>query len=60
MSNISDKITRQMHSPVYGGIERLRYFADYGYGFYGLFKALFEGNPKKAFDTLDFASEIKL
>lgn len=44
--SISDPVSKrvQKSGPVYRRLEELRYYADYGHGFLGLFSALFEGN----------------
>lgn len=46
MSIVSDSVSNKLHrGPVnHDDVIELRYFADYGHGFLGLFKALFEGN----------------
>lgn len=44
--SISDPISKRVQKsvPSYRMLEELRYYADYGHGFLGLFSALFEGN----------------
>lgn len=46
MSFISDSVSQKLHRSLvrHDDVVELRYFADYGHGFLGLFKALFEGN----------------
>jgi hypothetical protein len=46
MSSISDEVSKRLHRSgkiPHNEVVELRYFADYGHGFLGLFKALFEG-----------------
>lgn len=42
---ISDKVSLRINKekPLHRDVVELRYFADYGHGFLGLFRALFEG-----------------
>lgn len=46
MSIVSDEVSHKLHRvrPLHRDVVELRYFADYGHGFLGLFRALFEGN----------------
>lgn len=47
MADINDKVSQKIHNqkgvPVHGEVIELRYFADYGHGFLGFFRAFFEG-----------------
>lgn len=44
--DISDKVSQRLHGPhlTHREVSRLRYASDYGHGFLGLFRALFNGD----------------